>query len=125
MKLNIENKPKFNLIYALIAFGLILLLQNFLTEYQATERLPYSKFLELVESGGVEDVVVKESMVEGGLKEPINGHNRFVTTRVDAEVARTWPGTVSSSAVALSRRFFRPCCLTSCRRCFSWVSGSC
>lgn len=92
MKLNIKNKPKFNLIYALIAFGLILLLQNFLAAYKATERLPYSKFIELVESGGVEDVVVKESMVEGGLKEPINGHNRFVTTRVDPEVARDLAG---------------------------------
>ncbi len=92
MKLNIENKPKFNLIYALIAFGLILLLQSFLTAYQETERLPYSEFLELVESGGVEDVVVKESMVEGGLKEPINGHSRFVTTRVDPEVARDLAG---------------------------------
>lgn len=88
MKLNIKNKPKFNLIYAVIAFGLVLLLQNFLTEHQATERLPYSKFLELVESGGVEDVVVKESTVEGSLKDPINGHDRFVTTRVEPEVAR-------------------------------------
>ncbi len=88
MKLNIENKKKFNLTYALIAVALFLLLQNFLAGYGATERLQYSEFLKLVESGGVEDVVVKESTVEGTLKDPINDHDRFVTTRVDPDVAR-------------------------------------
>ena len=88
MKLNIENKKKFNLTYALIAAALFLLLQNFLAGYGATEHLQYSEFLKLVESGGVEDVVVKESTVEGTLKAPINDHDRFVTTRVDPAVAK-------------------------------------
>ncbi len=87
MKLNTENKKKFNLTYALIAVALFLLLQNFLAGYGATERLQYSEFLKLVESGGVENVVVKESTVEGTLKDPINDHDRFVTTRVDPAVA--------------------------------------
>lgn len=58
MKLNIDNKKKFNLTYALIAVGLFLLIQNFLVGYGATERLPYSQFLKLVETAGVTDVVV-------------------------------------------------------------------
>ncbi len=87
MKLRIENKKKFNLTYALVAFGLFLLLQSFLADYSSTERLQYSEFLKLVESGGVSDVVVKESTVEGTLKEPINDHDRFITTRVDPAVA--------------------------------------
>ena len=87
MKINIENKKQFNLIYGIIALVLFLALQSFLADYQATERLPYSQFLSLVESGGVDDVVVKESTVEGELKEPVNGHDRFVTTRVDPDVA--------------------------------------
>ena len=33
MKLNIENKKKFNLVYALIAFFLIMMIQNFLAGY--------------------------------------------------------------------------------------------
>ena len=88
MKLNIENKKKFNLVYALIAFFLIMMIQNFLAGYTATEHLQYSEFMKLVKSGGVEEVVVKESTVEGTLKEPINNHNRFITTRVDPDVAR-------------------------------------
>lgn len=87
MKDKIDKKKRINLTYLLIAVVLFFLLQNFLAEYQATERIPYSKFLELVESGGVEDVVVKESTVEGALKEPINDHDQFVTTRVDPKVA--------------------------------------
>ena len=87
MKMKFDNKRKFNLTYALIALGLFLLIQSFLADFQSTERIPYSKFLELVETGGVEDVVVKESTVEGTLKEPINDHERFITTRVDPDVA--------------------------------------
>ena len=53
MKLNIENKKKFNLTYALVAVGLFLLIQNFLAGFGATERLQYSEFMNLVESGSV------------------------------------------------------------------------
>ena len=87
VNLNVQNKRKFNLSYGLIAVVLFLMLQNFLAGYGATERLQYSEFLKLVKSGGVEDVVVKESTVEGTLKTPINDHDRFVTTRVDPAVA--------------------------------------
>lgn len=87
MKWKVDKKRQINLVYLLVALGLFFLFQNFLAEYQTTERIPYSQFLKLVESGGVEDVVVKESTVEGTLKEPINDHDRFVTTRVDPDVA--------------------------------------
>ncbi len=49
--------------------------------------VPYSEFVGLLESGGVEDVVVSGDRIGGRLVEPQEGRRRFTTTRVEPELA--------------------------------------
>ena len=81
-----EKKFRFNIIYVIVASILVLIFQQWLTEYQTVERIPYSKFLTLVDENGVTDVVIRETTVTGSLKEPIDGHEKFVTKRVERVV---------------------------------------
>lgn len=83
-----EKDKQFNIAYFIFAALLVLLIQNVLVSYQAIERIPYSEFLTFVESDKVTDVVIKETTVTGTLKEPINGHTKFITEKVEPELAK-------------------------------------
>ncbi len=83
-----EKDKQFNIAYFFIAALLVLLIQNVLVSYQTVERIPYSEFLQLVKGDKVTDVVVKETTVTGTLKEPINGHTKFITEKVEPELAK-------------------------------------
>ena len=53
------------------------------------EAIPYSQFQELVRADKVAQVAVSADQVQGELKEPLlHGKKRFVTVRVDAEMAK-------------------------------------
>ena len=83
------NKQKsFNLAYVLLAALGVLLLQDWWARSQAVATIPFSEFQQLVRTDKVAKVVVSQDQVAGDLKEPLNGKNRFVTTRVDADIAK-------------------------------------
>ncbi len=53
------------------------------------EAIPYSEFQQLVRENQVAQVVVSQDQLQGELKEPLpNGKKRFVTVRVDADMAK-------------------------------------
>ena len=83
-----KKDQQFNIAYFIFAALLVLIIQNVLVSYQAIERIPYSEFLTLVESDKVTGVVIKETTVTGTLKEPINGHTKFITEKVEPELAK-------------------------------------
>ena len=83
-----EKDKQFNIAYFIFAALLVLLIQSVLVSYQTVERIPYSEFLTLVESDKVTNVVIKETTVTGTLKEPINGHKKFITEKVEPELAK-------------------------------------
>lgn len=83
-----EKDKQFNIAYFIFAALLVLLIQSVLVSYQTVERIPYSEFLTLVESDKVTDVVIKETTVTGTLKEPINDHKKFITEKVEPELAK-------------------------------------
>ena len=83
-----KKDQQFNIAYFIFAALLVLIIQNVLVSYQAIERIPYSEFLALVQSEKVTDVVIKETTVTGTLKEPINGHTKFITEKVEPELAK-------------------------------------
>ena len=83
-----EKDKQFNIAYFFIAALLVLIIQSVLVSYQTVERIPYSEFLELVDGDKVTDVVVKETTVTGTLKEPIDGHTKFITEKVEPELAK-------------------------------------
>ncbi len=82
----IKNK-KFHLSYFLFAAIAIYLVHGVWVETQAVANLPYSEFQALVREQKVTDVVIEKDAIEGKLVEPREGKSRFVTTRVDPEVA--------------------------------------
>jgi cell division protease FtsH len=82
-----DRKTGFHLSYVFIALMGILLLHDFWVTYRGVETIPYSQFQTLLREGKVADVVISENVIEGGLKAPDHGKKRFVTTRVDAEIA--------------------------------------
>ena len=57
------------------------------------EAIPYSQFQELVRADKVAQVAVSADQVQGELKEPLlHGKKRFVTVRVDADMAKELDG---------------------------------
>ncbi len=82
------KKTGFNLLYVLLAAGGVLLLQDQWIRSRAIATIPYSQFQKLVREDKVSRVVVGQDRVEGEYKAPVEGKKRFVTSRVDAELAK-------------------------------------
>jgi cell division protease FtsH len=78
----------FNLAYVFLAAFGVLLLQDWWIKSQGVATLPYSQFQQLVREDKVKSVLVSEGELSGELKEPLNGKQKFVTVRVDPEVAK-------------------------------------
>ena len=77
------------MLYVLAAIvGGSLLLQMWQT-HQTVAPIPYSEFEKLLEDGKVKEVVVTDDALRGELTESIDGKTRFVTNRVDPELAQS------------------------------------
>lgn len=51
--------------------------------------MPYSEFVQHLQSGDVASIRIGSNVIEGELKKPLpDGHQRFVTTRVEPELAK-------------------------------------
>src|SRR5512133_1042764 len=68
-----KKTTSFNLGYVLLAALGVMLLQNWWSQSQAVQTLPYSEFQKLVREDKVVRVVVSQDDVQGELKEPLNG----------------------------------------------------
>jgi cell division protease FtsH len=84
-----DPKARLNLLYIGLAMLGILVLQNVLTGVQTVATVPYSQYQALLKAGQVSNVVVGADRIEGDLKTPVEGKSRFVTTRVEPELAKT------------------------------------
>jgi cell division protease FtsH len=84
-----DKKSNFNAWYVLIAVLAILIVQAVIQQARETEPLPYSRFLDYLEQGRVDDLLITETRITGNIKEPAEGEpGSFVTTRVDLDFAR-------------------------------------
>ncbi|MGB5286494.1 MAG: ATP-dependent zinc metalloprotease FtsH [Polyangiales bacterium] len=86
-----RTRPRLRLgfLYLLTAIvGGSLLLQLW-TTYEAVASIPYSEFEALLQAGKVREVVVTDDALRGELTEAIDGKTRFVTNRVDPDLAQT------------------------------------
>lgn len=82
-----DKKHQLNLTYIAVAIGLMLLFQTYWTSYNQVEPIPYSRFLQLVDSKEITNVVVGPAQIRGEFKTPQDGKKYFSTTRVDPAVA--------------------------------------
>jgi cell division protease FtsH len=82
------KKTSFNLAYVVLAAAGVLLLQSWWIRSQAVETIPYSRFQQLVREDKVARVVVSQGRIQGEYKEELDGKRRFVTDRVEQDLAK-------------------------------------
>ena len=83
-----EKKHQINLWYAFVALMLVLMFQSWWTTYKTVEQIPYSQFEQYLKDKKIEEIAIKENVIEGKFKEPLkDGKQYFVTTRVEVPLA--------------------------------------
>jgi cell division protease FtsH len=82
------KKTGFNLAYVLLAAAGVLMLQSWWIRSQSVETIPYSRFQTLLREEKVARVVVSQGRIQGEYKEEIDGKRRFVTERVEQDLAK-------------------------------------
>jgi len=82
-------RRRLGILFLLVAVvGASLLFQVWNT-YQTVAPIPYSEFEQLLEDGKIKQVVITDDALQGELTAPIDGKTRFVTNRVDPDLAET------------------------------------
>jgi cell division protease FtsH len=82
-----EKPQQWTLWYFLVAFSLLLVVQDWWAARSATEPLPYSEFMRLLKEQKLSDLRIEQQQITGKLKEPINNRTQFSTVRVEPELA--------------------------------------
>jgi cell division protease FtsH len=82
-------RQRLGILYLLAAVVAGSLLLQVWQTYRTVAPIPYSEFEKLLDDGKVKEVVVTDDALRGELTEPIDGKTRFVTNRVDPELAQT------------------------------------
>jgi cell division protease FtsH len=83
-----KKKTTFNVAFMLLAAIGVIVLQEVWIRSQAIATIPYSEFQKLVREDKVARVVVSADRIEGEYREEIGGKKRFVTTRIEQDLAR-------------------------------------
>lgn len=84
-----EKQTRFNLWYLTFALLGVLMLRDAWVLMREVEPLPYSQFMAELKAGNVEEIVVDPNTIRGKLRKPLqDGSTRFVTTRVETDLAR-------------------------------------
>ncbi|MGF6861692.1 cell division protease FtsH [Rhodobacteraceae bacterium MBR-64] len=81
-----DKKQQIHLWYFAAAFMALLLVQSWLSQASVTERIPYSTFLEYLESNRIASVTVRAEQVEGRYRDAIDGNTHFVTNIVPPDL---------------------------------------
>jgi cell division protease FtsH len=84
-----NSKTRFNILYAVIAFCAVLLIQYFIATTHQVAVIPYSEYQQLLQQGKVDSVAISDRAIQGTLKEALkSGQKQFITTRVDPDIAQ-------------------------------------
>jgi len=81
-----EKHHKFSIWYILLAFWLVLIIQNYISTAMAIKTIPYSQFLKLVKDGKVTELAITENQIQGTMKTE-KGEEEFKTIRVDPDLS--------------------------------------
>jgi cell division protease FtsH len=83
-----EKKTQLTIWYWLMALLALMWLHGLWTTWRTVEPIPYSQFQQLLKNGQVKEVVISANTIEGELTNPLpDGRSRFVTTRVEPDLA--------------------------------------
>ena len=84
-----EKKTQFSIWYFIFAMFAVFTLHDIWVQMRSTEPLPYSEFQKMVKEGKVAEIAITDNTIQGTLKAPLtDGRDKFVTTRVDPELAK-------------------------------------
>ncbi len=84
-----EKQTKFTIWYLIIAVLGVLWLRDIWVTATQIEPIPYSEFQHHMKEGRIKEISVSSNTITGTYKEPqTGGRTRFVTTRVDPELAK-------------------------------------
>jgi cell division protease FtsH len=76
------KKANFTIWYFVIAFLIILLIQNYIVTRRAEDVIPYSEFKESLRTGKIKDLTITQESISGE-RETEKGPRRFQTVRVE------------------------------------------
>ncbi|MFO0997295.1 MAG: ATP-dependent zinc metalloprotease FtsH [Alphaproteobacteria bacterium] len=83
-----DRKAQLNLLYVTLAIIGILLLQQWLAQYQQVEQIPYSQFEDMLKAGEIKEIFITQNQIQGEFAKALpDGRTRFVATRVDPALA--------------------------------------
>jgi cell division protease FtsH len=83
-----QEKARFHIIYLVVAVLGVVVVQQFLHEQRTVAVVPYSEFQQLLRDRKISEVEIVADTLQGTLKEPKDGKQRFVTTRVEPDLAK-------------------------------------
>ena len=84
-----DKTMRFHLMYFLFALMVLLVVRDVWQQMQQVETIAYSEFQHYLEQGRIAEVTVSDQTLTGTLTQPTaSGRTQFVTTRVEADLAR-------------------------------------
>ncbi|KPQ07361.1 MAG: cell division protease FtsH [Rhodobacteraceae bacterium HLUCCA12] len=101
-----EKQQQFHIWYFVAAFVALMTFQNWFSTASVTQRIPYSTFLEHLESDRIATVTVESERIQGRYRDPIDGNTHFVTNIVPNDLTARledstaeFDGTVENTAL--------------------------
>jgi cell division protease FtsH len=86
--MNRNQNPGWNVWHIAAVLLLTMVAHDIWQSFKAVEPMPYSEFMQQLEAGNVADMQVSADRIQGSLKRPLqDGRTRFVTVRVDPQLA--------------------------------------
>jgi len=86
--MEMKGKTRFHLWYWVAAFAGLLAFQYLFANANRVAEIPYSRFESDLRAGRIAEVAVSDRFIQGRFKEPQDGPQLFVTTRVEPALAR-------------------------------------
>jgi len=83
-----NKKTQFNIGYWIAAFFIFTLFQYVFTTATQVVQIPYSQFETYLDQDMIAEVAVSDRFIQGTFKEPVDGRQMFITTRVERDLAR-------------------------------------
>ncbi len=103
-----KKQLHFNLWYVVIALIGVLWLRELWMTAQQVQPIPYSEFQQQLKNGQIKDIAVSRDTIQGTYKQPTgDGRTRFVTTRVDPDLAKDLAQYDVKYTGAIENTFFR------------------
>jgi len=87
--MSVEKKARFSIWYVLLGVWVVLLIQNMLISAFSIERIPYSRFLKILQEGKITEIAVSQNTIEGRIRgDGATPEKAFRTVRVDPDFSK-------------------------------------